>query len=61
MEKIEGTVLHQWARPDQLWTKDINPGLTAHFDPADPENLGDESPVVGQWLNLHGFLRASKT
>lgn len=61
MEKIEGTVLHQWAKPDQLWTKDINPSLTAHFDPADPENLGDDSPIVGQWLNSHGFLGASKT
>ncbi|MFT7879673.1 MAG: multiheme c-type cytochrome [Sulfurimonas sp.] len=61
MERIEGRVLHQWARPDKLWTKEANPSLTAHFDPADPENLGDESPVVGEWLNSHGFLGASKT
>ncbi|HFS85106.1 MAG TPA: hypothetical protein ENK72_00605 [Epsilonproteobacteria bacterium] len=39
MEKIEGRVLHQWARPDKLWNKEDNPNLTAHFDPADPENL----------------------
>ncbi|GIT97873.1 cytochrome c family protein [Sulfurovum sp. TSL1] len=61
MEKIEGTVLHQWARPDKLFTLADNPALTPHFDPADPENLGDESPVVGKWLNSHGFLGASKT
>ncbi|MDM5263233.1 hypothetical protein PF327_03410 [Sulfurovum sp. XTW-4] len=61
MEKIEGTVLHQWARPDKLFTLADNPALTPHFDPADPENLRDESPVVGKWLNSHGFLGASKT
>ncbi|EIF51313.1 multiheme c-type cytochrome [Sulfurovum sp. AR] len=61
MERIEGTVLHQWARPDKLWTLADNPNLTAHFDPEDPENHGDENPVAAAWLNSHAFLGASKT
>jgi len=61
MERIQGTVLHQWARPDLLWTKEINEGLTAHFDPSDPDELGDENPVAAGWLNSHAFLGASKT
>jgi hypothetical protein len=61
MERVEGRVLHQWARPDKLWTLSDNPHLTAHFDPEDPENLGDESPVVGKWFNSHAFLGANKT
>lgn len=60
MERIEGTVLHQWARPDKLFTLADNPALTSHFDPADPEGLGDENPIVGKWLNSHAFLGASK-
>jgi hypothetical protein len=60
MERIEGTVLHKWARPDKLWTLADNPHLTAHFDPADPENLGDENPVTAGWYNSHAFLGASK-
>jgi len=61
MERIEGTLLHRWANPKTLWTKAVNPGLTSHFDPEDPDNLGDENPVVGKWLNSHAFLGASKT
>lgn len=61
MERIEGTVLHQWARPDKLFTLADNPALTAHFDPADPDSLGDENPVTAGWLNSHAFLGASKT
>ncbi|HEY9129804.1 MAG TPA: multiheme c-type cytochrome [Sulfurovum sp.] len=61
MERIEGTVLHQWARPDKLWTLADNPNLTAHFDPTDPEGYGDENPVAAGWLNSHAFLGASKT
>ncbi|GIU00273.1 hypothetical protein TSL6_07790 [Sulfurovum sp. TSL6] len=61
MERIEGTVLHQWARPDKLWTLADNPNLTAHFDPTDPESHGDENPVAAGWLNSHAFLGASKT
>lgn len=61
MERIEGTVLHQWARPDKLWTLADNPALTAHFDPSDPAAYGDENPVAAGWLNSHAFLGASKT
>lgn len=61
MERIEGTVLHQWARPDKLWTLADNPKLTAHFDPDDPEGLGEENPVASGWFNSHAFLGASKT
>lgn len=61
MERIEGKVLHRWADPATLWTKAVNPGLTAHFDPSDPDGLGDENPVSAGWLNSHAFLGASKT
>jgi hypothetical protein len=61
MERIEGTVLHQWARPDKLFTLADNPALTAHFDPEDPESYGDDNPVAAGWLNSHAFLGASKT
>ncbi len=61
MERIEGTVLHRWADPGTLWSKAVNPGLTAHFDPSDPDALGDENPVAAGWLNSHAFLGASKT
>lgn len=59
MERIEGTVLHEWARPDKLWTKETNPHLTAHFDPNDTETV--DNPVRDKWLNSHAFLGASKT
>jgi hypothetical protein len=59
MERIEGTVLHQWARPDQLFTdKDL---LTSHFYPDDSEGHGDDNPVAAGWMNSHAFLGASKT
>ena len=61
MERIEGTLVHRWADPKTLWTKAVNPGLTSHFDPADPDSYGDENPVVGEWYNSHAFLGASKT
>jgi len=61
MERIEGTVLHQWARPDKLWTLADNPHLTGHFDPDDPDNYGEDNPVAAKWLNSHAFLGASKT
>lgn len=59
MERIEGTVLHQWARPDKLFTdKSI---LTSHFYADDSEGFGEENPVASGWLNSHAFLGASKT
>jgi len=61
MERIEGTVLHQWARPDKLFTLADNPALTGHFDPEDPDGYGDDNPVAAGWLNSHAFLGASKT
>ncbi len=59
MEKIEGTVLHQWGKPDQLFTDKAL--LTAHFYADDSEGYGNENPVKSLWLNSHGFLGASKT
>jgi len=59
MERIEGTVLHQWAKPTELFTdKSI---LTSHFYPDDSDNHGNDNPVSSGWLNSHGFLGASKT
>ena len=59
MERIEGTVLHKWARPDELFTdKSV---LTSHFYPDDSANHGSDNPVSSGWLNSHGFLGASKT
>ena len=59
MEKIEGTVLHQWASPDKLFEdKSI---LTPHFYADDSEGHGDDNPVKSGWLNSHAFLGASKT
>ena len=59
MERIQGTVLHEWARPDKLYTKESNPHLTAHFDPNDTTTT--DNPVRDKWLNSHAFLGASKT
>ena len=59
MERIEGRVLHQWARPDKLFTdKSI---LTSHFYADDSEGFGEDNPVASGWLNSHAFLGASKT
>jgi len=58
MEKIEGTVLHQWAKPNKLFEdKSI---LTEHFYHDDSAGHGDENPVASGWLNSHAFLGASK-
>jgi hypothetical protein len=58
MERIEGTVLHQWGKPDQLFTdKEV---LTPHFYPEDDDNKGDDNPVAAKWLNTHSFLGANK-
>ncbi|MEA1982458.1 MAG: multiheme c-type cytochrome, partial [Campylobacterota bacterium] len=59
MERIEGTVLHKWAEPNQLFSdKNV---LTPHFYPEDDDNYGDDNPVSAKWLNSHAFLGASKT
>ncbi|MBN2817046.1 MAG: hypothetical protein JXQ67_10210 [Campylobacterales bacterium] len=59
MERIEGTVLHQWASPNKLFTdKSL---LTPHFYADDSDGYGADNPVAAKWLNSHGFLGASKT
>ena len=59
MERIEGTVLHQWAKPDELFTDKAL--LTPHFYPNDEDGYGVDNPVAAGWLNSHAFLGASKT
>jgi len=58
MERIEGTVLHQWAKPDELFTDKAL--LTPHFYPEDEDGYGEDNPVAAKWLNSHGFLGANK-
>lgn len=59
MERIEGTLVHQWAKPSELFTKSNHPTLTEHFDPDNTEVA--DNPVRDKWLNSHAFLGASKT
>ena len=57
LKKIKGeavTVLHQWDQPDLLFTKDVNPELTEHFDPE--SGVG---PVAEGYLNNHAFMGAN--
>ncbi len=61
MERIEGTVLHKWARPDLKWTLADNDHLTQEFNPDDTTVAAGENPVRDGWLNSHAFLGASKT
>jgi len=61
MERIEGTVLHKWASPDQKWTLADNDHLTPEFNPDDTTVAAGENPVRDGWLNSHAFLGASKT
>lgn len=57
MERIEGTVLHQWARPDKLFTdKSV---LTPHFYPENDDEV-ESNPVADKWMNSHAFLGANK-
>ncbi len=59
MERIDGEILHQWAKPGTPFTdKSI---LTEHFYHDDSAGHGDENPVKAGWLNSHAFLGASKT
>ncbi len=60
MERIEGTVLHKWARPDLKWTLTDNDHLTPEFNPDDETVASGENPVRDGWLNSHAFLGASK-
>ena len=55
MEPLEGkTVLHQWDQPDVLFTKDVEPHLTAPFDPE-----SEYGPVAEGYLNNHAFMGAN--
>jgi hypothetical protein len=41
-------VLHQWAKPDALFTRnDLE--LTPHFDPDDTTTDANNNPVIGKW------------
>jgi hypothetical protein len=52
-------VLHQWANPDALFTRD-DIELTAHFDPNDTTTNATNNPVIGEWLSDHGFAGANQ-
>lgn len=53
------TVLHKWNKPNELFQRDEL--LTGYFDPADGDNYGEtHNPVVGKWMNDHGFIGANK-
>jgi hypothetical protein len=57
MERVEGTVLHKCAKPDELFTdKSV---LTPHFYPDNADGV-DSNPVADKWLNSHAFLGANK-
>lgn len=54
------TVLHKWNKPNELFQKEDGL-LTGYFDPKDPEGYGaTHNPVVGKWMNDHGFVGANK-
>ncbi len=61
MERIEGTMLHKWARPDLKWTLADNDQLTAEFNPDDTTVAAGDNPARDGWFNSHAFLGASKT
>ena len=53
------TVLHKWARPDQLFPREEL--LTGYFDPEDGDNYGEgHNPILGKWMNDHGFAGGNK-
>jgi hypothetical protein len=53
------TVLHKWNKPNELFQRDEL--LTGYFDPADGDGYGEtHNPVVGKWMNDHGFIGANK-
>jgi hypothetical protein len=54
------TVLHKWNKPNELFQKEDGL-LTGYFDPKDPDGYGEtHNPVVGKWMNDHGFIGANK-
>ncbi|QSZ40908.1 hypothetical protein GJV85_01865 [Sulfurimonas aquatica] len=66
MERIEGNLLHQWARPDlDFDAKEFETAagyiLTPELDSKDTTIAAGENPERDGWFNSHGFLGASKT
>jgi len=53
------TVLHKWAKPDELFSRDEL--LTGYFDPEDGDGYGEaHNPVFGKWMNDHGFIGGNR-
>ena len=65
MERIEGVLLHKWARPDQRYAASDFDGLgytlTAQLDEDDTTVPAGDNPQRDGWFNSHAFLGASKT
>ena len=66
MERIEGNLLHQWARPDLSFDATefetaVGYALTAEFDENDTTISAGNNPQRDGWFNSHAFLGASKT
>lgn len=66
MERIEGNLLHQWARPDlsfdaASFEAAVGYALTPELDEKDTTIPAGENPQRDGWYNSHAFLGASKT
>lgn len=66
MERIEGNLLHQWARPDlsfdaQTFKDAVGYELTPQLDEKDTTVPAGDNPQRDGWFNSHAFLGASKT
>ena len=68
MERIEGNLLHQWARPDldfdaATFKDAVGYDLTPELDKDVSTSVlpAGEAPERDGWLNSHAFLGASKT
>ncbi len=57
MERIEGTVLHKWARPDLKWTLADNDHLTAEFNPDDTTVASRRKSCKRRLVKLTCILR----
>ena len=66
MERIEGNLLHQWARPDLSFDATefetaVGYVLTPELDEKDTTVAAGDNPQRDGWFNSHAFLGASKT
>lgn len=66
MERIEGVLLHKWAKPDERFDAAsfkaaVGYDLTPELDGEDTTVPAGENPQRDGWLNSHAFLGASKT